>query len=43
MSKMAELDAEIRLMLKECMAPEEIASVLDIPLQWVLYISEDVE
>ena len=43
MSKMADLELDIQMMLKDGYRPVTIASILNIPITWVYAVSENVE
>jgi hypothetical protein len=43
MSKMADLELDIQMMLKDGYRPSTIASILNIPITWIYAVSENVE
>ena len=43
MSKMADLELDIQMMLKDGYRPVTIASILNIPITWIYAVSENLE
>jgi hypothetical protein len=43
MSKMADLELDIQMMLKDGYRPSTIASILNIPITWIYAVSENLE